>query len=409
MEAKKIIMAIQGKGKRIVISLTLSIVFAANGIAGIDASGAISIVLEKKMFSNSGPLYGMTNIFFEETGMAGIQKPAGWKDIRLAKIIETKGLKSVIALQYKDESETDRITVDTNADGNWSDETPLVFEKIGDSSFADFTVRFVPADGNNPPITVAYQIIRSGSYSYARIREYRSGTFKIEDVSFSVLLRPDSRDAPFYGLDKTLFFIDLDGNGEINQYWKQRDTGALIPSEQVSLKQPFILSGRRFVAESLDFAGIRLILKPTSVDIGVSPGFIAPPLEARDLEGRTYRLQDLKGRVVLLEFWSVNCPWGDSVRPLINELAEKFKGPAFAVFSIARENEPLVLREYLKTKPKSTIVLGRDDKAWTTYNPEGITPLCFLLDHSGVIRLIAPGATSQKALKSAIEGLITAH
>jgi len=252
-------------------------------------------------------------------------------------------------------------------------------------------------------------MIRSGSYSYARIREYRTGTLSVGSSSFAVLLRPEGRNAPFYGPDRTLFFIDLDRNDEIVQFWEERKTGELIPAEQVSLAQPFRLAERKFELESLDPAGTRLVLKPSSADTGVSPGFAAPPLEAKDLDGRSHRLQDLRGRVVLLEFWSVDCPWGDTVRPLINALAEKFRGPDFAVLSLAREKDASVLREYLKAKPKSTTVLVRDDNAWTTYNPQGMSPICFVLDRDGVIRLIAPGARSQKALEAAITGLIAAR
>ncbi|MDH4270418.1 MAG: TlpA family protein disulfide reductase [Candidatus Aminicenantes bacterium] len=359
---------------------------------------------------NSAPLYGMTNIFFEDPGSSAIRRLETWKDVKLARIVGNPALKPVDALQYRDETGTVQIVVDTDSDGDWQDEKRLVFERSGDSLFADFKIRFVPPDGNAPSADpVSYQIIRTGPYVYARIREYRTGRLQIGDDSYAVLLRPESRENPLYGSGRTLLFIDLDRNGEIAQFWEERKTGELMPSEQVSVAQPFLLAGRKFEVESLDPEGTQLILKPTTVDIGVSPGFLAPSLEAQDLEGRIHSLQDLRGKVVLLEFWSVDCPWADTVRPLINAVAEKFKGPEFAVLSVAREKDPTVLRDYLKAKPKSTIVLRRDDNAWKIFNPDGMTPLCFVLDRGGVIRLIAPGARSQKALEAAIAGLITAR
>jgi len=394
----------------LVLLLMASLPILGINPAQLQTSGQITVALDKKMLSNSGPLYGMTNIFFEDPGAATILRPAGWKDVKLAQIIGAPALKPVNALRYHDESGAVQIAVDTDSDGDWNDEKPLLFQKSGDSTFADFSIRVVASEGSQAsPAEVAYQIIQSGSYIYARIREYRTGTLQIGDAIYALLLRPQDRDAPIYGPGRTVFFVDLDRNGEIAQYWEERKSGELVPAEQVSLTQPFLLAGRKFVVESLDAAGTRLVLKPSSADTAVSPGFIAPFFEAPDLEGRIHRLRDLRGRVVLLEFWSVDCPWADTVRPLINALAEKFKGPDFATLSIAREKEPSILREYLKTKPKSTTVLGRDDNVWKTYNPEGMSPLAFVLDRSGVIRLIAPGARSLKALEAVIAGLIASQ
>src|SRR5678816_745699 len=53
------------------------------------------------------------------------------------------------------------------------------------------------------------------------------------------------------------------------------------------------------------FAAMMIAFSPASV---LRQETIAPQLELKDLNGRTVRLSDYKGKVVLINFWATWCP-----------------------------------------------------------------------------------------------------
>ncbi len=60
----------------------------------------------------------------------------------------------------------------------------------------------------------------------------------------------------------------------------------------------------------------------------------AERFETRDLDGKSVKLADLKGKVVVLDFWYRGCGWCIKAMPQINALAEDFKGKPVAVFGM---------------------------------------------------------------------------
>ena len=358
------------------------------------ASDSMSVSLESKLLPNSAPLFGISNIFFKAPGTTAILCPENWQQVQIADIVEGGRFRPVYAVQYKDASGAVQFAVDADSDKDLTNEKPLAFQREGDSLFADIRVRLVEKNGTSATSPVIYQIIRAEKWVYARVREYRTGTLRIGGLSHNVVLRPRSRSKPLFGLADTLLFVDENRDGEMSQ------------AEEVLLSQPFIVGGKKLEAVSLDAAGSRLVLRPSLAETAVAIGFRAPNAGGPDLDGRRHALQDMKGKVVLLEFWSVNCPFADTIRPLINRIADRFDAADFAALSIAREPDAAVLRAYLKANPKSSVVLLRNEEAWKTFNPEGATPVCFLIDRDGVIRLRAVGAAAVKTMEDAVAGLL---
>lgn len=62
----------------------------------------------------------------------------------------------------------------------------------------------------------------------------------------------------------------------------------------------------------------------------------------KDLTGKSWTLRELKGQVVLVNFWATWCPPCRSEMPDLNALYEKFKGQGFVVLAISDEEESKV-------------------------------------------------------------------
>lgn len=68
------------------------------------------------------------------------------------------------------------------------------------------------------------------------------------------------------------------------------------------------------------------------------------------LDGKTFSLEDLRGKVVVLTFWSTRCEICESEIPKFNKIAAKYAGQNVIFLGLSMENEQKVA-EHLKKKP----------------------------------------------------------
>jgi peroxiredoxin len=68
-------------------------------------------------------------------------------------------------------------------------------------------------------------------------------------------------------------------------------------------------------------------------------GFPAPDFQFVDLEGRTRRLSDFRGKVVLLDFWGVWCPTCVQMAPELVRIHETYHARGFEIIGVA-SNDP---------------------------------------------------------------------
>ncbi|MDQ7029473.1 MAG: redoxin domain-containing protein [Ardenticatenia bacterium] len=114
----------------------------------------------------------------------------------------------------------------------------------------------------------------------------------------------------------------------------------------------------------------------------------APDFALPDLEGRLHRLRDYRGHIVVVDFWSAECPISRDYDAFFSEFAERF-GPqgvvVLAVDSNTYEDEH-VLHEAVRTRDLNFPVL-RDEgnKVADLYGAE-TTPHVFVVDREGRLR-----------------------
>ena len=128
---------------------------------------------------------------------------------------------------------------------------------------------------------------------------------------------------------------------------------------------------------------------------------MAENFTATTLEGKSFSLEDLRGKVVVLTFWSTRCVICAAETPKFNQLADKYAGKDVVFLGLTMENESLV-SNYLKKKPfKFTIVpnsLGVIMQ-YADKNPNGsfniAYPTMFVINQNGEIELKTNGRKSQ--------------
>lgn len=71
----------------------------------------------------------------------------------------------------------------------------------------------------------------------------------------------------------------------------------------------------------------------------------------KDMNGVKYNLKELVGKVVVLNFWFINCPPCRQEIPHLNEMVESYKDNKDVVFIAVALDEKSELEQFLKTMP----------------------------------------------------------
>jgi peroxiredoxin len=101
-----------------------------------------------------------------------------------------------------------------------------------------------------------------------------------------------------------------------------------------------------------------------------------------DIEGRRWHLQELKGHVVLVNFWATWCPPCRKELPDLEALFQKYKGQGFIVLAISDEPEAKVKPFVDAQGINYPVILDPGDKVSELYKIDGI-PKSFVYNRDG--------------------------
>jgi peroxiredoxin len=101
-----------------------------------------------------------------------------------------------------------------------------------------------------------------------------------------------------------------------------------------------------------------------------------------DLQGKSWHLRDLRGKIVLVNFWATWCPPCRKEMPDLQALYEKYKDDGFLVLSISDEDAAKVAPFISENKITYPVLLDPGRKVNDAFIVEGI-PKSFVYDRSG--------------------------
>lgn len=115
---------------------------------------------------------------------------------------------------------------------------------------------------------------------------------------------------------------------------------------------------------------------------------MAPPFAIDTLDGQHISLDDLAGKVVLIDFWATWCGPCREAMPHIRDIAKKFQGQPLVVLSISLDSDEQKWKEFI----------SKNDMTWLHYRDGGFTgsvanlfgvkaiPHTFTIDADGVLK-----------------------
>ena len=124
----------------------------------------------------------------------------------------------------------------------------------------------------------------------------------------------------------------------------------------------------------------------------------APRFDLQDMEGKKVSLAELKGKPVVLNFWSTWCGPCVAEHRLIREAVRGYEKSGVQFYSILYEDTPenarVFVREYGKAAP---ILLDPDLKTAIDYGVAGV-PETFFIDRNGVVLYKHAGVLTPEVL-----------
>jgi len=179
--------------------------------------------------------------------------------------------------------------------------------------------------------------------------------------------------------------------------------GVLVMSNRVTL-----LASSRLAAVVPNLESL-LHLRGTAPAAAPQQNFVsAPDVEFTKLDGTTLKLKDLRGRVVLLNFWATWCVPCRSEIPEFNQLQRDLESRGVSIIgaSVSPLDTPDVIRNFqTDMKQDYTVVRGAEDIGNQFRNGPGL-PVTHVLDREGHIRRTFFGPQSREVFESVIKSLL---
>jgi peroxiredoxin len=141
----------------------------------------------------------------------------------------------------------------------------------------------------------------------------------------------------------------------------------------------------------------------------LSKGDSAPLFDVETLDGKRVRLQDLRGKIVLVAFWASWC--GECVAdiPTWKEIYKQFgDDKRFAMIGLSLDNSAQTVRSFTKSQEMSWTqgILGdwSRSKIPSQYAVSFI-PAMYLIDQNGTVAEVLRGPKMREAIEKALAGL----
>jgi len=154
-------------------------------------------------------------------------------------------------------------------------------------------------------------------------------------------------------------------------------------------------------------AVVGIVLSRNSFNPSQAPDFTLPTTA-----GANITLSELEGLPVVLNFWSISCPWCRYQLPFLENVAQQSGGQVKVIAVNIADNAADVQMFFGGYEPTMTVALDGSREVFVNYcqqynNPKGFIPFTLLVDSEGIVQHTRTGAFASEAeLRDTLEDVL---
>jgi thiol-disulfide isomerase/thioredoxin len=141
------------------------------------------------------------------------------------------------------------------------------------------------------------------------------------------------------------------------------------------------------------------LLLVTTAFAGDDDGQPAPRFRAKTTAGESFNNESIKGKVVLLEFWTTWCQYCHQEESLIEQINKEFAEKGLIVLAIDVAESKKTVKKYLEQHPRSCRIVLTEDTNLAAMYQANVYPIYVVIDREGNIAGEQRGAAGERALR----------
>jgi peroxiredoxin len=138
----------------------------------------------------------------------------------------------------------------------------------------------------------------------------------------------------------------------------------------------------------------------------------APDFTLKDINGKDVKLSDLKGSVIVFDFWATWCPPCVRAMPGLNELAGEFKDEGLKIVGINQDEDKDLVQGFINSRKLNNLIILLDPgtKISTQYMATEPLPTTMVIGKDGTVRKVLTtfGPEGERDLKAAVHEALQA-
>ena len=143
-----------------------------------------------------------------------------------------------------------------------------------------------------------------------------------------------------------------------------------------------------------------LLLTALQISATTKPKEPAPRFNAKTTDGEKFDNASIKGKVVLLEFWTTWCGYCREEAPFVDKISHEFADKGLIVLAVNVAESKKLVKKYLEQHPRTVKIVLTDDTNLAAMYQATVYPIYVVIDRDGYVSGTQRGAAGETALRN---------